>query len=213
MKLLSRSVKPLSKLEKALYKPLLAPVECVDRKTYFLAHSDVYKPGDEHVLPYPERCTKGTWLSSLSQKLAQSELAVILKPKNPSVAKLLQAKLKKLHETKVYVCSDSEVDASVYGRFGSPFDYWRDEPARLLPNLPEISLVAIDPPTALFEGHSDEFSLEGALVQSEVDVEEYIRQLSASQTYSRELLYMKTLAGLGLTKVTALENGIYLSHA
>ncbi|PRT52964.1 hypothetical protein B9G98_00584 [Wickerhamiella sorbophila] len=211
MKLLERSVKPLSKLEKSIYRPLLAPVEKVSKRAIFLSFSDNYQTGDENVLPYPERSKKGIWMQAMTQNVAKSQLMIVLNPTNPEMIRFAQEKIRKLHEIRVFSCSRDELQASIFGRSASPFDYWRAHKPELIPNTPETSLVAIDPPLALLTA-SEEYSLAGALLQSEVDVDEYIRQLSASQTYSHELLHMKTLAGLGLTKVTAIENGIYLSH-
>lgn len=212
MRLLDRSVKPLSKLEKTIYKPLLAPLETVSKRAIFVSFSQDYKAGDEAVLPYPERCKKGIWLQAMTQSIAKSQLTVVLKPTNSETVRLLQEKIRKLHEIKVFSCTGDELQASIYGRSDSPFNYWRNQRPQVIPNAPETSLVAINPPPALLAA-SEEYDLAGALLPSEVDVDEYIRQLSASQTYSHEVSHMKTLAGQGLTKVTAIENGIYLSHA
>lgn len=141
--------------------PLYSSPSMVTKKSLFIAESNIYKDGDEHVLPYPERSKQGRKLVNLAQQLHKSSLALVLEPIKPEFAKPLAKKLiKNWAGASVYVLSRAELSAAIEDK--SPFDFWRYQKPNL-PGMPAHPLVVLNPPKI---ENTDEWAVAGAWMPS-----------------------------------------------
>lgn len=172
-------------------------------KDIFRAKSEYYEPGDELLLPYPERSRAGVFLLSMAQALAAADVAVALEPKNTQYAQFLKKKLLKL-SGKTYYAAPDEIRACIHSNNEevSPFDYWRSSPDSTI-NLPHEKTFLVMNPSLQIVADGDEYSVSGALVSK--SVEQVTRELRREDTG-----VIKALANVGLTHVVALQSGVWL---